>query len=372
MESLGEKLKSAREERGYSIEQVARDTNIARRFIIALEEEDFDQFPGDTYLLGFLRNYSEYLGLDPSRMSSLYKNMQLQEQPAPMEELIERRRGPSRTVLLIAALAVLLLAGGGAAYYFFVMGGPEKAAQAGAEETEETEAETGEVSYEMTEEILERRFGEEEVIGVRFGESLVKVKVLEIGESIRLRFPAGTASFTLGDERPVDLDGDGTDDIRLGVYDIDSQSGTAVLRFDRSLVSRQGQTAAAADTPASEAPAAVGSTTEEARKEEVVTVLTAEEPEPFTISAVMRGYCMLRYQKDGEIRDQRYFDKGESFRLDVSREAIIWVSNAGAFNAKIRGEEVSVGESGEVAVKMFRWEQNEETGDYTLLMIPVY
>ena len=40
MESIGEKLRLAREQHTYSLEQVARDTNVSRRFLQALEDED--------------------------------------------------------------------------------------------------------------------------------------------------------------------------------------------------------------------------------------------------------------------------------------------------------------------------------------------
>ena len=88
MESIGDKLRSQREQKGYSIEQIARDTNIAKRYLEALEVEDFTVFPGDPYLIGFLRNYSDYLGIDPEEMVSLYKNFQIQSQPVPMDELL--------------------------------------------------------------------------------------------------------------------------------------------------------------------------------------------------------------------------------------------------------------------------------------------
>ena len=58
MESFGEKLRATRENLGYSIEQIARDTHIAKKYLIALEDEDFSIFPGETYLKGFLQNYS--------------------------------------------------------------------------------------------------------------------------------------------------------------------------------------------------------------------------------------------------------------------------------------------------------------------------
>jgi cytoskeleton protein RodZ len=63
MQSLGEILSSARNEKGYSVDQVAHDTNISKNYLQYLENEEFDQFPAEAYLIGFLRNYSDYLGL---------------------------------------------------------------------------------------------------------------------------------------------------------------------------------------------------------------------------------------------------------------------------------------------------------------------
>ena len=75
MEAIGDKLRQTRESKGYTIEQIARDTHIAKRFLEALEDENFDVFPGDPYLLGFMRTYSEYLGLEPEEVVTLYKNL---------------------------------------------------------------------------------------------------------------------------------------------------------------------------------------------------------------------------------------------------------------------------------------------------------
>ncbi|MDR2111320.1 MAG: helix-turn-helix domain-containing protein, partial [Spirochaetaceae bacterium] len=61
MESLGEKLKNTREEKGLTYDQVGRETHIASRYLEALEAEDFSKFPGEPYVQGFLRNYGSYL-----------------------------------------------------------------------------------------------------------------------------------------------------------------------------------------------------------------------------------------------------------------------------------------------------------------------
>ena len=50
MESLGQKLRDAREEHNFSLEQVARDTHISKHYLEALEEESFTSIPGNRSL----------------------------------------------------------------------------------------------------------------------------------------------------------------------------------------------------------------------------------------------------------------------------------------------------------------------------------
>lgn len=64
MAGIGEVLRSTRERRGLSIDQVAQDTRISTRFLEALEAEQFDELPAPVYVRGFLRSYAGYLRLD--------------------------------------------------------------------------------------------------------------------------------------------------------------------------------------------------------------------------------------------------------------------------------------------------------------------
>jgi cytoskeleton protein RodZ len=51
--------------RNLTLQQVEEDTKIRVKYVQAMENEDFDVMPGATYVKGFLRTYSTYLGLDP-------------------------------------------------------------------------------------------------------------------------------------------------------------------------------------------------------------------------------------------------------------------------------------------------------------------
>ena len=48
--TVGEKLRSAREENGLTLTEVENETKIRRKYIVALENEDFDVLPGKVML----------------------------------------------------------------------------------------------------------------------------------------------------------------------------------------------------------------------------------------------------------------------------------------------------------------------------------
>lgn len=380
MESIGQKLKTAREEKGYSPDQVARDTNIARRFIVAMEEEDFAVFPGDTYLLGFLRNYADYLGLDAERIVNLYRNMKIQEQPIPMEELLQGRKKKLGTgLILIIAAAILVLGGGGFGIYTLVSSG---VLTAGEEQNNETADQSGSAEngdrYVMAEEIVARRFPEGQEITVNLGDQSVPFTIDSIGEKVLLDTPAGQVEVGIGRTVAIDLTLDGRDDLAVELQDVDERGRTAVLRLDRG-VGNIGTAAevetgmnAGGEQIAGETNLSPGTTSVEDRKQTPLVITEAEQPESFRLDVTFRGYSLFRYLKDGEIRDQKYFNKDDTFRLDVTREVMLWISNAGSFQARIAGREVDFGGPGVVATKLVRWEEDNETGLYQLKLLPVY
>lgn len=61
---IGPILRDARLKRGQSLDAVAQQTRISKRFLEALEESRFEQFPAVVYLRGFLKGYCEYLDVN--------------------------------------------------------------------------------------------------------------------------------------------------------------------------------------------------------------------------------------------------------------------------------------------------------------------
>jgi len=67
-ETIGQRLKKAREYRNLTLEKVEEATHIRVQFLQALEADDFSAMPSPVQARGFLRNYAQYLELDLDQM----------------------------------------------------------------------------------------------------------------------------------------------------------------------------------------------------------------------------------------------------------------------------------------------------------------
>ncbi|MBD5430346.1 RodZ domain-containing protein [Lactobacillus sp.] len=86
MADIGDKLRSARKAKGMSIEDVEKITKIQRRYLAAIENDEFDQLPGDFYVRAFIRQYADVVGLDGKE---LLEDFQSEVPEAKPEEYVE-------------------------------------------------------------------------------------------------------------------------------------------------------------------------------------------------------------------------------------------------------------------------------------------
>jgi cytoskeleton protein RodZ len=424
MEPLGRKLREAREKHNYSLEQIARDTNISKSYLEALEEENFGVIPGDTYVLGFLRNYGEYLGLNPEELVGLYRNLRIQEQPMPMSELLQgrpRARPRSRVLALVLAVAVVV----GVGVFLLVRFGPPRAGELVARQPEARPA-AAEGEYVLSDEAITRWYTQGETVSVPIDGEHYRMSFAAVSDRLTLKIPGGTVDLTVGQTRQLDLDGDMVGDIRAQLNDLDvtgsnrranlsiyklpksaaeavqpgeaGQAGNAGVQAGAQPGREAGNTggvqpgaagaaagatgsAATGSVPAS--PTSLPDSTPASGEPSLslqaaagtafggpLDLQSAGAPAPFRLSISFRGYVLLRYLADGETRDERFFHKGETFSLDVKREARLWISNAGALRLSVAGKDVELGRAGEVVTRTIRWSQSPETGGYRLQVLP--
>jgi cytoskeleton protein RodZ len=60
-------LKREREQRKMTLDDISVSTKIGTRFLVALEEERFDELPGGIFNKGFVRAYARHLGIDENQ-----------------------------------------------------------------------------------------------------------------------------------------------------------------------------------------------------------------------------------------------------------------------------------------------------------------
>jgi cytoskeleton protein RodZ len=74
LETVGQDLRAARLRRGDDLATVSRALKIRKDHLEALEEDRIEALPGRTYAVGFVRTYSEYLGLDQGACVERFKS----------------------------------------------------------------------------------------------------------------------------------------------------------------------------------------------------------------------------------------------------------------------------------------------------------
>ena len=73
IENFGSYMKHERELRGVPLEEISRITKIHIRFLEALEDNRFDELPGEVFIKGYIRSYANIIGSDVDEMLNSYE-----------------------------------------------------------------------------------------------------------------------------------------------------------------------------------------------------------------------------------------------------------------------------------------------------------
>ena len=91
---IGHVLKRTRVEKNLSLAQAEEETKIRQKYLVALENENFNVIPGRVYVKGFLRNYARYLGLNAEELVWWYEKQYPSEEESSEQVLApEERQG---------------------------------------------------------------------------------------------------------------------------------------------------------------------------------------------------------------------------------------------------------------------------------------
>jgi cytoskeletal protein RodZ len=110
--TVGERLRSAREEKGLSLEDIAAQTRIPRRHLESIESADWDHLPAPTYTVGFAKSYAGAVGLDRTEIGDQLREEMGGQRPVAAAAEVFEPVDPARTMpkwLVFAAIGAVIL-----------------------------------------------------------------------------------------------------------------------------------------------------------------------------------------------------------------------------------------------------------------------
>jgi cytoskeletal protein RodZ len=115
--SLGARLRAAREARGISLRELSDQTRIARRYLEAIEADDYKELPGGIFNRSFIKAYAKAVGYNEAEAVSAYTEVARAAGEAPDELPTSRQSSriymdgdTSRSPFITALLSLVILA----------------------------------------------------------------------------------------------------------------------------------------------------------------------------------------------------------------------------------------------------------------------
>lgn len=98
---LGQRLRQERESKGLSLEDLQKLTKIQKRYLLGIEEGNYEVMPGKFYVRAFIKQYCEAIGLDTDAIFEEYKSdipsTQTEDMPQQLSRVRSRKEIPQHT-----------------------------------------------------------------------------------------------------------------------------------------------------------------------------------------------------------------------------------------------------------------------------------
>ena len=110
VENFGSYLKHERELRGITLEAISGTTKIHIRFLRALEDNKFDELPGEVFIKGYIRSYADIIGSDPEETLNVYEEFVGNKVPERNLDLVNQSNISAIKFLGYALIGLIVLA----------------------------------------------------------------------------------------------------------------------------------------------------------------------------------------------------------------------------------------------------------------------
>ncbi|NIZ19626.1 helix-turn-helix domain-containing protein [Entomospira culicis] len=362
MKSIGEILTEARQTKKLTIEQVVNETHIPKQYILSLEADQFENISvGESNLLGFLRMYALFLGLDVDKILSMYKNYKLIEEQAPYEELLKKEINMKKILLRVGG-GILLLFG-----LFFLLNQFFEINLFTVNQTVKLR------SNKMKKTRKDILFNQELVLSVDGYLYYLKFSLSETQdiEGV-IRGEDAYRDFLLSSEEPfsvvlntLSFNVEVPATLRISYDKVYSDKRLSIYLEAENYVSLQdGDSIANSSTDRADNSIDLDVSIRQERE----VLMSVRSSIPVNPIIMFKGYVNYRHRLDNSEVIDRYYQAGEQIQRTMHNNMKIWTSNAGRTTLKIGLNEIALGRDGEVAVKILYWQRNSTTGMLDLII----
>jgi cytoskeleton protein RodZ len=111
-QTVGERLRAAREEKKLSLEDIAAQTRIPQRHLEAIETADWDKLPAPTYTVGFAKSYASAVGVDRTEVGEQLRAEMGGQRPLATQAEVFEPADPARTMpkwLVLGAIGAVIV-----------------------------------------------------------------------------------------------------------------------------------------------------------------------------------------------------------------------------------------------------------------------
>lgn len=340
-QTLGEFFQEARKDKGVSIDEVVRDTNIPKKYLESIESNNFDVFPGETYALGFVANYADALEIERDIAIALYKKQMKIAQDAPLEELV----GKKKSFTLPANLGITLVIGG--ISLVVILG-----ITLFLNRTPSQNTPVKSVTFDMAD------LNKLSSIRFRIGDTIILTntnKVLEFSlarldssKNLIIKVNNNQYSVRSGELLSVDTDLNGTND--MGIEVLRAKEHDIKLSFAELQELPGGGAAPSLAGPINQYREYIMAENEFVR-------MNTQAPVSLNVVASASGF--MSYSVDGQEEKSLNFSKGSTYDIPFSASLVLSIGNSGALRLKINNHEETGGAMGEVTKSVFYWKKDK-------------
>ncbi len=351
-QSLGEFFRETRKDKGISIDEIVRDTNIPKRYLESIESDSFDVFPGETYAIGFVTNYADALEVDRDLVISLYKRQMKIEQDSPIEQLVGKKKQfiPNMNMLIIVGVIIISFIFILLISYIINRNSPR------SNETENSNPRIYTYTFDDINKISNQKFKIGDSITISNESKSISLSFISVNASHSLLMKINSLDYNMksGDLLSIDSDRNGTNDLGIELFsakekDIKLSITLMKENFDSNSMSIQDDLY-------------------NKYREYILSeddLFTSKTRTNIDLKIVMSGNSWISYIPDNKEEKEMNLNNGSTITINFINNLVLYLGNSGAAKIIVGNKEEDGGGWGEVNKSLIYWKT--KNGQFTLV-----